>query len=65
MLSCQLKKSNEQLILNELKQFSVKPEYIRNNEYSLKTNMFDPSKSSPPNNFMMNLRERMKVYSEK
>ncbi len=28
-------------------------------EYGLKQNFFDPSKSSPPNNFMVNLHNRM------
>lgn len=32
-------------------------------EYSLKQNFFDPSKSSPPNEFMMKLHMRMYVYN--
>ena len=32
------------------------------NEYSLKQNFFDPSKSSPPNEFMLKLRLRMSHY---
>lgn len=32
-------------------------------EYSLKENVFDPSKSSPPNDFMKNLMRRMNVYT--
>jgi hypothetical protein len=31
-------------------------------EYSLKQNFFDPSKSSPPNEFMIKLRMRMNQY---
>ena len=31
-------------------------------EYSLKRNFFDPSKSSPPNEFMLKLRMRMSKY---
>jgi hypothetical protein len=31
-------------------------------EYSLKQNFFDPSKSSPPNEFMIKLHMRMKSY---
>ena len=31
-------------------------------EYSLKRNFFDPSKSSPPNDFMIKLRMRMNKY---
>jgi len=32
------------------------------NEYSLTQNFFDPSKSSPPNEFMLKLRLRMSHY---
>ena len=32
------------------------------NEYSLKENFFDPSKSSPPNEFLLKLQLRMKNY---
>jgi hypothetical protein len=30
--------------------------------YSLKQNLFDPSKASPPNGFMLKLHQRMRVY---
>jgi hypothetical protein len=33
-------------------------------EYSLKQNMFDPSKSSPPNEFMIKLHMRMDMYNK-
>ena len=33
------------------------------NEYSLKQNFFDPSKSSPPNEFMLKLKLRMSHYN--
>ena len=32
-------------------------------EYSLKQNIFDPSKSSPPTEFMNKLRMRMSMYN--
>jgi hypothetical protein len=32
-------------------------------EYSLKQNFFDPSKSSPPNEFMMKLHVRISNYT--
>jgi hypothetical protein len=32
------------------------------NEYSLKQHFFDPTKSSPPNMFMVKLHMRMSVY---
>ena len=31
-------------------------------EYSLMQNIFDPSKSSPPNEFMLKLQLRMSLY---
>jgi hypothetical protein len=33
-------------------------------EYSLKQNVFDPSKSSPPNEFMIKLHMRMDIYNK-
>ena len=33
-------------------------------EYSLKQNFFDPSKCSPPNEFMLKLKLRMSLFSE-
>jgi hypothetical protein len=33
------------------------------NEYSLKENFFDPSKSSPQNEFMKKLQLRMNIYN--
>ena len=32
-------------------------------EYSLKQNFFDPSKSSPPNEFLLKLHMRMSLYN--
>lgn len=43
--------------LKNIKEYSFK-------EYSLKQNVFDPSKSSPPNEFMMKLKLRMSIYSD-
>jgi len=48
----------------------AKKSYINNNKgsnceritYDLKQNCFDPSKSSPPNDFMTKLRQRMTLY---
>jgi hypothetical protein len=34
-------------------------------EYSLKQNFFDPSKSSPPNDFMLKLHMRISNYDSK
>jgi hypothetical protein len=33
------------------------------NEFDLKSNCFDPSKFSPPNDFMMKLNIRMEYYN--
>ena len=33
------------------------------NEYGLKQNLFDPTKSSPPNEFMIKLYMRMAIYN--
>ena len=35
---------------------------IKNNEYILKNHNFDPSKSSPPNDFINKLKKRLKCY---
>jgi hypothetical protein len=40
-----------------------KKEDFRINEYSLTQNIFDPSKSSPPNEFMLKLQLRMNLYN--
>jgi len=40
-----------------------KKEGIYEKQYSLKENLFDPSKSSPPNFFMTKLQHRMSIYS--
>ena len=34
----------------------------KNNEYTLKNHNFDPSKSSPPNDFMSKLKKRLTFY---
>lgn len=41
---------------------TIKKEGFSVNEYSLKQNFFDPTKSSPPNNFMLKLQLRMSHY---
>jgi len=40
----------------------IKNTLIENNQYSLKQNFFDPTKSSPPNIFMIKLYNRMTQY---
>ena len=36
---------------------------VISNEYSLNQHIFDPSKSSPPNEFMLKLKLRMSHYN--
>jgi hypothetical protein len=36
----------------------------KNKEYSLKQNWFDPTKSSPPNDFMIKLFNRLNNYEK-
>ena len=36
----------------------------QNNEYSLKQNWFDPTKNSPPNDFMIKLFNRLNNYEK-
>jgi hypothetical protein len=40
-----------------------KSEDVLSSEYSLKENIFDPSKSSPPNEFLLKLQLRMSIYN--
>jgi hypothetical protein len=37
---------------------------MKEEEYSLKQNFFDPSKSSPPNEFMLKLHMRINLYNK-
>jgi hypothetical protein len=54
------------IIIPTSKNLSTSMKEFRNNnqgEYSLKQNFFDPSKSSPPNEFMIKLYMRMSHYT--
>jgi hypothetical protein len=42
---------------------TMKKDLNTTGEYSLKQNFFDPSKSSPPNEFMIKLQMRMSMYN--
>ena len=46
--------------------YSNYPIYNSNtcSEYSLTQNLFDPSQSSPPNNFLQKLYKRMQIHEE-
>ncbi len=39
------------------------PSTFMEDEYSLKENVFDPSKCSPPNDFLAKLELRMNLYN--
>ena len=66
--------NNNTLIINEKSEIipipiiipqnspTKKNELINYNEYSLKQNFFDPSKASPPNNFLLKLQLRMSYF---
>ena len=65
MLTCQNSVIRERSIIIPIKQnlsTSMKIESPKG-EYSLKQNFFDPSKSSPPNDFMNKLHKRMAIYN--
>jgi uncharacterized protein with NRDE domain len=64
MLSCKTSVIHERSEIIPIKQnlsTSMKEESPKG-EYSLTQNFFDPSKSSPPNEFMNKLKKRMQVY---
>jgi len=65
MLSCKTSIINERSIKIPIKQnLSTTMEIEKSkNEYSFNQNFFDPSKSSPPNDFMNKLKIRMKAYN--
>lgn len=62
--------SKEHINYKKTKIISIKKELSRpmnstnqTSEYSLKQSLFDPSKSSPPNEFMIKLHMRMNMYN--
>jgi hypothetical protein len=62
--------ANNHVIYERSKSIPIKQDTstsIKNNthEYSLKQNFFDPSKCSPPNEFMIKLRIRSSIYGSR
>ena len=55
--------NNERTAIIQIKQ-PISPSLSPKGEYSLKQNFFDPTKSSPPNNFMSKLSMRMEIYNK-
>jgi len=67
MLSCKtsdIHKRSQNIPIKKNLSTSMKVE-LPKGEYSLKQNFFDPSKSSPPNDFMNKLEMRMMIYDAK
>ena len=66
MLSRKLSVIHERDVLASISQISPTSRMISVDstfkEYSLKQNVFDPTKSSPPNDFMLKLQLRMAIY---
>lgn len=54
--------SNKHAVSYE-KSKSIPIQQTTTNEYGLKQNSFDPTKRSPPNEFMLKLRMRVSLYS--
>jgi len=66
MLSKKLSVIHERDELAPISQISpTSMKNIKEFRYSLKQNVFDPTKSSPPNDFMMKLKLRMAIYDNK
>ena len=64
-----MKTCNPQIIHERSKIIPISKNYptnkrvkLNSNEYSLKQNFFDPTKSSPPNNFLKKLQLRMSQF---
>ena len=49
--------------INNSKNTKLNTPYLKG-EYSLKKNCFDPTKNSPPNEFMIKLYMRMNIYND-
>jgi len=58
-----IEKSSNNIIIIPQNSPTSKKDMFSFNEYSLKQNVFDPSKSSPPNEFMLKLKLRMSNYN--
>jgi hypothetical protein len=64
-----MKACNPQIIHERSKIIPISKNYptnkrvkLNSNEYSLKQNFFDPTKSSPPNDFLKKLQLRMSQF---
>jgi hypothetical protein len=64
-----MKACNQQIIHEKSKIIPISKNFptikrvkLNSNEYSLKQNFFDPTKSSPPNDFILKLQLRMSQF---
>lgn len=65
MRDCQKHQEKSRIIPIQQNSFRKNMNDFNNNQqYSLKQNFFDPSKSSPPNDFMQKLESRLSVYDD-
>jgi hypothetical protein len=65
MINCKVRVIHERSNIIPIKKNIFKFKKESNGEcvtYDLKQNCFDPSKSSPPNDFMSKLHQRMTLY---
>ena len=64
MLSCNTSIIHERSNIIPIKKnlFAIPTSPTNSTTYSLKQNLFDPTKRSPPNDFMIKLRMRMGLY---
>ena len=56
--SLMIRRQSKEIIIQQNSPTKKKAEF-RTNEYSLNNSIFDPSKSSPPNDFLLKLQLRM------
>jgi hypothetical protein len=64
MIGCKVSVFPERSSIIQIPKNSMKSNniYKKETSYDLKQNCFDPSKSSPPNRFMLKLHQRMYNY---
>jgi len=60
---CNMNESTNNISIKQNLSLLMKEQTLKS-EYSLKQNCFDPSKSSPPNEFMIKLHMRMNLYEK-
>jgi hypothetical protein len=59
--SLMIRRQSKEIIIQQNSPTKKKEEF-RTKEYSLNNSIFDPSKSSPPNDFLLKLQLRMSHY---